>query len=83
MKAQPDEVRILWNDVRDLKHIYINDSDEFLAFKLTPDNTYDRKYIPELRKYLISQLWRDRECIAQKISKKLYQQGLQLITYLQ
>jgi hypothetical protein len=61
-------------------HLIINDTGEFLAFKLTPGNVDDRRPVPELTKEIIGKLFGDRGYISQSLFDQLLARGVQLIT---
>ena len=63
-------------------HLIINDRGEFLAFKLTPANTDDRRPVPKLCTDIFGKLFGDKGYISQELFEELLQQGIQLITKL-
>lgn len=63
-------------------HLVINDRGEFLAFKLTPANTDDRRPVPKLTEDIFGKLFGDKGYISQKLFEELLQRGVQLITKL-
>lgn len=63
-------------------HLVINDKGEIMAFKLTAGNVDDRTPVPDLVKYLTGKLIGDKGYISQELFKKLFENGLQLVTRL-
>jgi len=60
-------------------HLTINDQGELLAATLTPDNTDDRKPVPEMAEHLWGKLFGDKGYVSQSLFQQLYEQGLKLI----
>lgn len=63
-------------------HLVINDCGELLAIRLTPDNTDDRRPVPELVKELFGKLFGDKGYVSQPLFETLFEQRVQLITRL-
>jgi hypothetical protein len=63
-------------------HLIVNEFGEILSFSLTSGNIDDRKPVPELTKGLWGKLIGDKGYISQKLSEKLQEEGIQLITYI-
>ena len=61
-------------------HLIVNDQGELLAIQLTPDNTDDRKPVPQMTKKLWGKLVGDRGYLSQVLFEQRFAQGLQLIT---
>jgi hypothetical protein len=62
--------------------LVINDGGELLNLKLTPGNVDDRSPVPEMVKDLFGKLVADKGYISQKLSARLCEQKLQLLTKL-
>jgi len=63
-------------------HAIINSKGELLSIKLTPGNVDDRKPMPEMCQGLHGQVYADKGYIAQWLTEKLAERGIQLITTL-
>lgn len=63
-------------------HIIINDKGELMNFTITPGNKDDRTVVAKLMQGLQGWLFGDRGYISKKLSKKLENQGVELITTL-
>ena len=61
-------------------HLIINDKGELLAVALPPDNTDDRKPVPEIAQELFGKLFGDKGYISQALFGRLHEQRLELIT---
>jgi hypothetical protein len=63
-------------------HLVVNDRGELLACYLTSGNVDDRTPIPSLVKRRRGKLFGDRGYISAALTRRLFEQGLQLITRL-
>jgi len=63
-------------------HLVVNHQGEIISWMLTPGNVSDLTPVETLCRNLLGKLFGDRAYISQKLFKKLYEQGLQLITRL-
>jgi hypothetical protein len=61
-------------------HLIINDKGEILAFQLTQGNIADVSAAETLAKGILGKLFGDKGYISIDLAKKLFEQGLQLIT---
>lgn len=61
-------------------HLVVNDQGEIISFYLTPGNVDDRKPVPKLTKKLFGKLFADRGYISMALFKRLFEDGIQLIT---
>jgi hypothetical protein len=61
-------------------HLIINEVGEILTAKVTPGNVDDRQPIPEMTESLTGKLFGDKGYISKKLTEKLLEGGLQLIT---
>ena len=61
-------------------HIVVSDTGELLAYQFSPGNTDDRVPVETMTNNLVGKLIGDKGYISQKLFKKLYSRGLQLIT---
>jgi transposase len=62
-------------------HLVVNDQGELLSFLLSPGNVDDRKPVPTLVKRLWGKLFGDKGYISQPLFERLFDQGIQLITF--
>lgn len=62
-------------------HLVVNDQGELLSFLLSPGNVDDRKPVPTLTKQLWGKLFGDKGYISQPLFERLFDQGIQLITF--
>ncbi len=60
-------------------HLIINDRGEILSFALTPENTDDRKPVPDMAKSLVGKLFAGRGYVSQALFEQLRATGLELI----
>lgn len=63
-------------------HLVTNDCGELLACCLTAGNRDDRRPVPKLVKRLFGKLFGDKGYLSQDLFKRLWQQGIQLVTKL-
>lgn len=63
-------------------HLAINHKSEIVAFCLTSGNIDDRKPVPDMLKGMQGKVFADRGYISSKLTKRLSDSGLQLITRL-
>jgi hypothetical protein len=61
-------------------HLLINHIGEIISLKITPGNTNDRTPIPELCKNLSGKLYADKGYIGKKLSEKLAEKDIDLVT---
>jgi hypothetical protein len=61
-------------------HLLINHIGEVISLKITPGNTNDRTPIPELCKNLTGKLYADKGYIGKKLSEKLSETDVDLVT---
>lgn len=61
-------------------HLIINEVGEILTAKVTPGNVDDRQPIPEMTESLTGKLFGDKGYISKKLTERLLEGGLQLIT---
>ena len=61
-------------------HLLINHVGEIISLKITPGNTNDRTPIPELCKNLSGKLYADKGYIGKKLSEKLAENDVDLVT---
>ena len=61
-------------------HLLINHVGEIISLKITPGNTNDRTPIPELCKNLCGKLYADKGYIGKKLSEKLAEIDVDLVT---
>ncbi len=61
-------------------HIVVSETGELLAFHFSPGNTDDRNPVPNMTKNVFGKLFGDKGYISQKMFKKLFERGLQVIT---
>lgn len=63
-------------------HLVINEKGELLAFQITSGNVHDLCPVEDLVKHLFGALFGDKGYLSSKMFKKLYKQGVKLITTL-
>ena len=61
-------------------HLIISNKGEVMAAKITPGNTDDRRVLTSLLKGLQGKCYADKGYISQKLFKRLWQEGMHLIT---
>lgn len=61
-------------------HLITNDQGELLSVQITPGNVDDRKPIPQMAKDLWGKLFGDKGYLSKKLTEKLLDQGLLLVT---
>lgn len=61
-------------------HLVINHHAEIVAFRLTSGNVNDRTPIPEMVKNMKGKAFADKGYIGEKLAKKLFENGIHLIT---
>ncbi len=61
-------------------HLVINHHAEIVAFRLTSGNVNDRTPIPEMVKNMKGKAFADKGYIGKKLAKKLFENGIHLIT---
>ncbi len=61
-------------------HLIINEKGELLSFQVTPGNVDDRVPVPDLVREIFGKMFGDKGYISSDLFKKLFEQGLQLIT---
>jgi hypothetical protein len=61
-------------------HLIINDCGEILAFRLTQGNVDDRKPLPGMAKGLWGKLFGDKGYLSSKLSERMAEMGIKLIT---
>ena len=61
-------------------HLIINEKGELLSFKVTPGNVDERVPVPDLVQEIVGKMFGDKGYISNDLFKKLFNQGLQLIT---
>lgn len=63
-------------------HLIVNDKGEFLGFQLTAGNVSDLSVLPSMAENLFGKLFGDKGYISQDLFKKLFTQGIELMTKL-
>lgn len=61
-------------------HLIINERGELLSFQVTPGNVDDRVPVPDLVQHIFGKIFGDKGYISLDLFKKLFEQGIQLIT---
>lgn len=61
-------------------HVVVNNKGHLMAVKITPGNTDDREPLGDMTKGLTGKCYADKGYIGKKIFKKLWDQGLHLVT---
>jgi hypothetical protein len=61
-------------------HLVVNEKGELMNFRLTPGNVDDRKVVEGLAKNLNGWLFGDRGYMDKKLSKRLLEKGIELVT---
>ena len=63
-------------------HLVINEVGELLAFHLTPGNVNDRQPVPQMAQQLTGKLFGDKGYISAQLFQGLWEQNVQLVTYI-
>ena len=61
-------------------HVVVNNKGHLMAVKITPGNTDDREPLGDMAKGLTGKCYADKGYIGKKVFKKLWDQGLHLVT---
>lgn len=61
-------------------HLIINDKGELMSFRITPGNTDDRAVVEKMVQGLEGWLFGDKGYIGKKLSRRLFDKGIELIT---